>query len=241
MHVESSRFIGLQCSLLLCSQSYIAVWCNLALLFWAMSRLTLRVIKGNKFLSILWLHTAILAACTLLLNMDKNVVLMARLIDLSWARSHRYWWQSCRSFPLSFLQADWSIGCMWPLIGNSDFFAMPLSLVRWRCFFLRLHMGRVKRTWYLWPMRAAKVQESLRIRAVSPEPSLLAHTSNESRGTFRQKARSLAPLNGRACAVEICHDGMLEDTNSLGGAHICYTRVTIRAPLGRGFVQERRY
>ena len=81
-------------------------------------------------------------------------------------------------------------------------------------------MDRVKRIWYLSPMRAAKVQASLRIRAVSPEPSLLAHTSSESRGTFRQKARSLAPLNGWACAVEICHDGMLEDTNSLDGAHI---------------------
>ena len=67
-------------------------------------------------------------------------------------------------------------------------------------------------------MRAAKVQASLRIRAVSPEPPLLAHTSSESRGTFRQKARSLAPLNGWACAVKICHDGMLEDTNSLDGA-----------------------
>ena len=81
-------------------------------------------------------------------------------------------------------------------------------------------MGRAKRIWYLSPMRAAKVQASLRIRAVSPEPSLLAHTSIKSRGTFRQKARSLAPLNGWACAVEICHDGMLEDTNSLDGAHI---------------------
>ena len=59
-----------------------------------------------------------------------------------------------------------------------------------------------------------------RLRAVSPEPSLLAHTSSESRGTFRQKAKSLAPLNGWACAVKICHDGMLEDTNSLDGAHI---------------------
>ena len=68
-------------------------------------------------------------------------------------------------------------------------------------------------------MRAAKVQASLRIRAVSPEPSLLAHTSSESRGTFRQKARSLAPLNVWACAVKICHEGMLEDTNSLDGAH----------------------
>ena len=69
-------------------------------------------------------------------------------------------------------------------------------------------------------MRAAKVQASLRIRAVSPEPPLLAHTSNESRGTFRQKARSLASLNGWACAVKICHDGMLEDTNSLDGAQL---------------------
>ena len=76
------------------------------------------------------------------------------------------------------------------------------------------YLGRVKRIWYLSPMRAA------RIRAVSPEPSLLAHTSSESRGTFRQKARSLAPLNGWACAVKICHDGMLEDANSLDAAHL---------------------
>ena len=73
-------------------------------------------------------------------------------------------------------------------------------------------------------MRAAKVQASLRIRAVSPEPSLLAHTSSESRGIFRQKARSLPPLNGWACAVKICHDGMLEDTNSLGGAQLMYVK-----------------
>ena len=58
-------------------------------------------------------------------------------------------------------------------------------------------------------MRAAKVQ-------ATPEPPLLTHTCSESRGTFRQKARSLASLNGWACAVKICHDGMLEDTNSLG-------------------------
>ena len=74
--------------------------------------------------------------------------------------------------------------------------------------------------WFLSPMRAAKVQASLRIRAVSPEPSLLAHTSSESRGTFRQKARSLALLNGWAFAVKICHNRNLEDTNSLDGAHV---------------------
>ena len=33
-----------------------------------------------------------------------------------------------------------------------------------------LYLGRAKRIWYLSPMRAAKVQASLRIRAVSPEP-----------------------------------------------------------------------
>ena len=71
------------------------------------------------------------------------------------------------------------------------------------------NMDRVKRIWYLSHMRAAKVQARLRIRAVSPEPPLLAHTSSESRGTFRQKTRSLAPLNGWTCAVKICHDGML--------------------------------
>ena len=82
------------------------------------------------------------------------------------------------------------------------------------------YMDRIKRIWYLSPMRAAKVQASLRIRAVSPEPPLLTRTSSESRGTFRQKARSLPPLNGWACTVKICHDGMLEDTNSLYGAHM---------------------
>ena len=81
-------------------------------------------------------------------------------------------------------------------------------------------LDRVKRIWYLSPMRAAKVQVSLRIRAVSPEPLLLAHISSESRGTFRQKARSLAPRNGWACAVKICYDGMLKDTNSLDGTQL---------------------
>ena len=82
------------------------------------------------------------------------------------------------------------------------------------------YMDHVERIWYLSPMWAVKVQASLRICAVSPEPPLLAHTSRESRGTFRQKARSLFPLNGWACAAEICHDGMLEDTNSLDRAHL---------------------
>ena len=92
---------------------------------------------------------------------------------------------------------------------------------------ISFHMGRVKPIWYLSPMRAAKARASLRIRAVSPEPSLLAHTSSKSRGTFRQKARSLAPPNGWACPVKICHDGMLKDTNLLDEPHMCFSQ-----PLG---------
>ena len=87
-------------------------------------------------------------------------------------------------------------------------------------------MGHVKRIWYLSPMRAAMVQASLRICAVSPEPLLLAHTSSESRGTFRPKARALAPLNGWACAVKICHDRVLEDTNSLDAAQMSLKSVS---------------
>ena len=87
-------------------------------------------------------------------------------------------------------------------------------------------LGRFKRIWYLSPMRAVKVQACLRIRAVSPEPTLLIHTSSESRGTIRQKARSLAPPNGWACAVKICYDGMLEDTNLLDASHLMYVHHT---------------
>ena len=66
-----------------------------------------------------------------------------------------------------------------------------------------------------------------------PAHPLLAHTGSKSRGTFRQKARSLAPLNDLACAVKICHDGMLEDTNSLDGAHLCstYPKTMVYLPL----------
>ena len=95
---------------------------------------------------------------------------------------------------------------------------------------LKLQMDRVKWIWYLSHMRAAKVQASLHIRAVLPEPLLLAHTSSESRGTFRQKARSLAPLIGWACAVKICDDGMLEDTNSLDGAQIIFHMIYEMVP-----------
>ena len=108
----------------------------------------------------------------------------------------------------------WMPRLIWVFAGHKG------HLVGFIILWLNYDMDHVKRIWYLSPMRAAKVQASLRIRTVSPEPPLLAHTSSESRGTFRQKARSLAPLNVWACAVKICHDRMLEDTNSLDGAHM---------------------
>ena len=92
-------------------------------------------------------------------------------------------------------------------------------------------LGRVKRIWYLSHMRAVKVQPSLRIGTVSPEPPLLTHTSSESKGILRQKTRSLASLNGWACAVKICHDGMLEDTNSLDATRLSVSTSNIQAVI----------
>ena len=107
-------------------------------------------------------------------------------------------------------------------------------------------MGCVKRIWCLSPMRVAKVQASLRIRAVSPEPPLLAYRNSESRGTFRQKARSLAPLNGWECAVKICHDGMLVDTNLLDAPHMllviyCKTWTTFWENLSYATYEQQRH
>ena len=60
--------------------------------------------------------------------------------------------------------------------------------------------------------------------AQSRQNPLLAHTSSESRGTFRQKARSLAPLNGWACAVKVGHDGCLKTQIRLTGL-ICANKL----------------
>ena len=56
--------------------------------------------------------------------------------------------------------------------------------------------------WYLSHRRPAKAQSSLRIRAVSPEPSLFAHMKYGSRRRLRLKTRHLALLDGCACAFE---------------------------------------
>ena len=68
-----------------------------------------------------------------------------------------------------------------------------------------IHKGNYKRIFFtidlfivfkVGPRQANLVPIACASREGSPEPLLLARTSIESRGTFRQKTRSLAPLNG---------------------------------------------
>ena len=63
-------------------------------------------------------------------------------------------------------------------------------------------MSQLMRLWYLSHRRPAKAQASLRIRAVSPEPSLFAHIKYGSRQMVWPKLRHLAPLDGCACTFE---------------------------------------
>ena len=56
--------------------------------------------------------------------------------------------------------------------------------------------------WYLSRRRPAKARASLRICAVSPEPSLFAHMKYGSRRRIGPKIRHLAPLDSCACAFE---------------------------------------
>ena len=59
---------------------------------------------------------------------------------------------------------------------------------------ITLHMSQLMRLWYLSHRRPAKAQASLRIRAVSPEPSLFAHIKYGSRRRVRPKIRHLVLL-----------------------------------------------
>ena len=69
------------------------------------------------------------------------------------------------------------------------------------------------RLWYLSHRRPTKAQASLRIRqgsdeiacirAVSPEPLLLAHIKYGSRRRVQLKIRYLDPLDGCECAFEV--------------------------------------
>ena len=59
--------------------------------------------------------------------------------------------------------------------------------------FLTVHrqnkMSRIMRKESLWHKWTAKVQSSLHIRAVSPEPMLFGHVSGKPKGNFRQRTR----------------------------------------------------
>ena len=73
-------------------------------------------------------------------------------------------------------------------------------------FHLFYYMDRVKRIWYL--------SRSL--------ARTFAARSYKQWVKRKLQTESQIPLNGWTCAVKICHDGMLEDTNSLDGAHIIH-------------------
>ena len=82
------------------------------------------------------------------------------------------------------------------IIGNIHF----ISLRSYK--FLKSYLSQLMRLWYLSHRRPAKAQVSLRVRAVSPEPSLFANMYYGSRRRVRPKIRHLAPLGGYACALE---------------------------------------
>ena len=63
-------------------------------------------------------------------------------------------------------------------------------------------MSQLMRLWYLSHRRPEKAQASLRIRAVSPEPSVFVHIKYGCRQSVRPNTRHLAPLDGCTCAFE---------------------------------------
>ena len=67
--------------------------------------------------------------------------------------------------------------------------------VHWGFDAFKRYLSQLMRLWYLSHMRPAKARASLRIRAVTPEPSLFAHMKYESRRKIRQNIRHLAPLD----------------------------------------------
>ena len=73
---------------------------------------------------------------------------------------------------------------------------------------------------YLSHRRPAKAQASLRIRAVSSEPSLFAQMKYGSRRRVQQKIRHLAPLDGCACAFEEWVYGGRKVTTSWYGSNV---------------------
>ena len=84
------------------------------------------------------------------------------------------------------------------------------------------YLSQLMRLWYLSHRRPAKAQASLRICAVSPEPSLFAHMKYGSRRWLRPKIRHLAPPDGCACAFEELVYGGQKVPESHELAHLVY-------------------
>ena len=81
-------------------------------------------------------------------------------------------------------------------------------------------MSQLIRLWYLSHRRPEKAQASLRIHAVSPEPSLFAHMKYGTKRRVRPKIRHLAPLDGCVCAFEEWVYGGRKEPQSYGMAQI---------------------
>ena len=84
------------------------------------------------------------------------------------------------------------------------------------------YLSQLMRLWYLSHRRPAKAQASLRIYAVSPEPSLFAHMKYGSRRRLRPKIRHLAPPDGCACVFEELVYGGRKVPDSHELAHLVY-------------------
>ena len=101
-------------------------------------------------------------------------------------------WHSCQiCYPLE-------IKILLLLSLDPRFYIVKLGFVEQRYTFtssLLHHFSRLMKLWYLSLRRPAKAQSSMRIRAVSPEPSLFVHGMKYgSRRSVLPKIRHLAPL-----------------------------------------------
>ena len=81
-------------------------------------------------------------------------------------------------------------------------------------------MSRHMRKRYLSHRQTVKAQASLHICAVSPEPSLFAHTVKGVRGSFRQRATSLTLSSGRMYTFEWFQTAQCSSPCSHEMAHI---------------------
>ena len=107
-----------------------------------------------------------------------------------------FWTHSCMAKP----------HCSNFRLTTAIFWVFKLFTFSWYHSYLYVYayMSQLMRLWYLSHRQPAKAQASLRIRAVSPEPSLFDHMKYGSRRRVRPKIRHLAPLDGCACAFEEC-------------------------------------